>query len=59
MVGLYYDSAALNAAYDLTRAWSADERQNAVNSISDSDRLRRMTERLLTASTWAEVLATA
>ncbi|MBI1917594.1 MAG: hypothetical protein HYS12_23110 [Planctomycetes bacterium] len=42
------------------RFGAADETtQNAVNSISDGDRLRRMTERLLTASTWAEVLATA
>ena len=42
------------------RFGAADEStQNAVNSISDGDRLRRMTERLLTASTWTEVLATA
>jgi glutamate--cysteine ligase len=27
MVGLYYDSAALDAAFDLVRNWSAEERQ--------------------------------
>ena len=32
--------------------------QNAVNSITNGDRLERLGERLMTATTWAEVLAT-
>jgi predicted transposase YdaD len=41
------------------RLGSPDEAtKNAVKSITDGDRLERMGNRLMTATTWAEVLAT-
>jgi glutamate--cysteine ligase len=33
MVGLYYDAAALDAAYDLIRPWNVDERQKLRNDV--------------------------